>query len=374
MAYERVTCYFLSGTGNSYRAARWLVEPLAEQGIPAETVSIDRARPRADPPSGPRRLIGIYHPAHGLMPPWSMIKFLVKLPRGRGAHAVVVATRGGIRAGRVVIPGATGLALLFPLLVLALKGYRVRAGLGIDMPVNVINLHWGLNQRNAEFIVDWGRRRHRHLVDAILAGDSYFHPLNILWEAAWGLGLLALFPPFPLLYLTVGRVFMAKVMFADTRCRGCGRCARDCPNQAIVMVGPKPRTPFWTHHCEVCMRCVGYCRHHAASASHLWAAAVAYATSWLGAALIQGVVTRLLGTKLDLPAAIWEVAAYALVFAALPLLYYVFFGLQRLRPLRVLFSYATLTRYWPRRYHEPETSARDLTGRGPRSAEHADRG
>jgi ferredoxin len=182
-------------------------------------------------------------------------------------------------------------------------------------------------------------------------------------------GLLVLFPPFPVAYLLIGRLFMAKVMFADTRCRGCGRCARDCPNHAIAMLGARPRRPFWTHRCEACLRCVGYCRYHAAGASHLWAALVVYATSLLTAGLAQDALQRLVGARLAWPAAVWQAGAYALVLAALPLLYYAFFGLQQIRPLRTLLTYTTLTRYYRRRYHEPATAVDDLTGRPRRSGD-----
>jgi hypothetical protein len=129
MPYRRLTCYFLSGTGNSFRAARWLADAARESGTESTVIPIDRAAPRTELQAGEQQLVAIYHPSHGLMPPWSMIKFLLRLPRGRGAHAVVVATRGGIPIGKLVLPGAAGLALLFPLLVLALKGFRVRGGL-----------------------------------------------------------------------------------------------------------------------------------------------------------------------------------------------------------------------------------------------------
>jgi len=43
VAFRRLTAFFLSGTGNSDRAARWLVEDARELGIVAETVAIDRA-------------------------------------------------------------------------------------------------------------------------------------------------------------------------------------------------------------------------------------------------------------------------------------------------------------------------------------------
>jgi len=237
MSYANLTCYFLSGTGNSFRAARWLAEAAEARGVEAAVIPIDRAEPARELRGGEGQLVGIYHPAHGLMPPWSMIKFLLALPRGRGTHAMVLATRGGIRIGPVVLPGATGFALLFPLLVLALKGYRVRAGLGIDMPINVINVHWGLKPHNIEHIKAWGRRRHARLVDAVLEGRRFFHPWNLVWETLWAGVLLWFVPVFPVAYLLVGRVTMGKIMFADTRCKGCGLCAKYCPNGAIVMTG-----------------------------------------------------------------------------------------------------------------------------------------
>lgn len=40
VAFKKPTGFFLSGTGNSFRAARWLVEAARERGIEAETVAI----------------------------------------------------------------------------------------------------------------------------------------------------------------------------------------------------------------------------------------------------------------------------------------------------------------------------------------------
>jgi ferredoxin len=289
-----------------------------------------------------------------------MIKFLLRLPLGHGAHAAVISTRGGIRIGQLVLPGATGWALLFPLLVLALKGYEVRAGLGIDMPVNIINLHWGLAPDNVEFISAWGKRRHQRLVDALLGGRRYFHPINLVWEAIWGVGLLVLWPIFPLAYLAVGRVFMGKLLFADASCRGCGRCSRICPNQAIKMLGAKPQMPFWTHRCETCLRCMGYCKHRAIQASHLWIAPSIYATTFVGAGVLQHLALVLLGFRLSVWDPLWEVLSIGLSFVVLVLVYYAFWGLQHIRPVHVFLSYATLTKYYKRRYHEPQSEWKDL--------------
>jgi ferredoxin len=360
MPYTHLTSYFLSGTGNSYRAAAWLGEAAQARGVEVALIPIERAKPREELRPGPEQLVGIYHPAHGLMPPWSMIKFLLRLPRGRGAHAAVVSTRGGIRIGGWVLPGAAGLGVLFPLLVLLLKGYRVRAGLSIDMPVNLINLHWGLSDANIAFIRSWGQRRHARLVEAVLDGRRYVSPWNVAWELPWCLIPFALWPLFPLAYLLIGRVFMAKLMFADTRCHGCGLCARACPNHAIVMVGTKPKVPFWTHHCEACLRCMGYCRFQAVSTSHLWIAPLLFLTSLLTASAVERAAASLLGVELAIPGLARSLVGIALTFPALILLYYAFWGMLRLRPLHVFFSYLTLTRYWKRRYHEPGTELKHL--------------
>lgn len=360
MPYGRVTCYYLSGTGNSFRAARWLAGAAEARGVETAVIPIDRAAPKEELRPGPAQLVGIHHPAHGLMPPWSMIKFLLRMPRGRGAHAAVVSTRGGIRIGRLVLPGAAGLALWFPALVLALKGYRVRAGLSIDMPVNVLNVHWGLAPHNVAFIREWGRRRHARLVEALLDGRRFWHPLNVAWDALWAGGLLWLWPIFPVAYLLVGRVTMGKILFADTRCVGCGLCARHCPNGAIRMFGKRPRIPFWTYRCEACLRCMGYCRQMAVEASHPWLAAVVLATMALAPEPLRHAATAALGFEPALPGIAWQLASLALTYPALLLLYYPFFGMQRLRPLRVALTYSTWTRAFRRRYHDPETDLKML--------------
>ena len=389
--YHRLTCYYLSGTGNSYRAAQWLAEATAERGIAVSLIPISQAQPREDIQAGSSQLVGIYHPSHGLMPPWSMIKFLVRMPWGRGAHAVIGATRGGIRLGSLVFPGGSGLALFFPVLVLLLKGYRVRGGLSFDMPVNIINLHWGLHPKNVDHILAWGQHRHRKLIEAVLAGRRYWHPVNILWELLWVVPFV-LWPLAPFGYLLVGRVFMAKLMFADPDCNGCGSCARHCPSQAIAMVGGRRRagdrrqsddrqhagnrrraggqfpTPFWTHRCEVCLRCMGYCKPQAVQASHLWMIVVLFGTSLISAELIQRQVTELTGWHLFLVSSgasvfTWELIELLVVFASLSLAYYLFWGLQRIRLFKLLFTYTTLTKLWSRRYHAPGTTAREMTHR-----------
>jgi ferredoxin len=363
VGYRKLTCFFLSGTGNSYRSARWLVEDAESRGIEAETIAVDRARPLPREELGSDRLFGFYFPTHGFMPPWSMLKFLLRVRTARGSHAAVVATRGGIKIGPVIVPGAAGLAVFLATLLLALKGYRVRAGLSVDMPANMLNLHWGMLAKNVAAILARGRGRHQKLAEAVLSGRRYWSPANLLWEALWGGAILTWWPAFPILYLAIGRLFMAKVFFADGSCKGCGKCARDCPNHAIIMVGRShPRVPFWTRHCEACMRCMAFCDFRAVQASHLWAVVLGYATTFFTASLVQRWFAAATGVDAPFGSFSAEVAAVILIYVAYLVAYDVFWALTRVPPLRAAFSLLTPTRYF-RRYHEPATDKRELTGR-----------
>lgn len=156
----------------------------------------------------------------------------------------------------------------------------------------------------------------------MLAGRRFWSPLNLLWEAAWSAALHYCWPAFPILYLFIGRVFVAKVFFADSSCKGCGKCATGCPNKAIVMVGGgKSRTPYWTHHCEACMRCVAYCDFRAVQSSWAWAVLLLYLTSFVSAGFVQQALRILVGFDLPHSDLAGEVAAVVLVYFVLVVLY-----------------------------------------------------
>jgi hypothetical protein len=94
------------------------------------------------------------------------------------------------------------------------------------MPSNMINFHWGLHLKNVETITKRAKQRLEQLVPQLLVGHRVYLTRNNLWEAFWSIGILWLIPFFPIGYLLIGKLFMAKVMFANNRCVGCGRCAK----------------------------------------------------------------------------------------------------------------------------------------------------
>jgi len=147
MPYQTATVYFMSGTGNSFRAATWIAETAREQGVQAQVVPISGGRPNEEIEQGESHLVGLVMPTHGFTTPWQMLRFALRLPRRKGTHAFVLPTRAGTKFGPVFLPGLEGTAGYLPALILALKGYRVRGVRALDMPSNWTALHPALARK-----------------------------------------------------------------------------------------------------------------------------------------------------------------------------------------------------------------------------------
>ena len=92
MSYQQATFYFLSGTGNSFRATIWMEQDARSAGATTQVRPIQAARPTEEIASGPTSLLGLAMPTHWFTVPWTMLHFVLRLPRRRGTHAVIVAT------------------------------------------------------------------------------------------------------------------------------------------------------------------------------------------------------------------------------------------------------------------------------------------
>lgn len=358
--------YFSSGTGNSFRLARWFFDACIARKWPAVLVPVNRADPEREIKVSPRQLVALAFPAHGLLPPWSVIKFLLRMPRKKGVPFVCLPTRGSFYLGPLLVPGAAGPGLFLPSLILLFKGYRPAGAVSFDMPVNITSLHPPLSDAHSRRIVSAAQSKFRKYSERFfLKGSLWFHR-NTFYELLWSIALLWFLPLFPLLYLLLGRLWMGKTLFAGDRCTACGLCAETCPTGAIRLKGSRVKRPFWRFNCEYCLRCQNTCPNRAVNSSLIWGAML-----WmLAASLSVGpwIFTRLTvffpwltswrsWSVLELIGTVWYVP---LVISA----YFLFFLLLRLRPLAWLFARLSISHYFGP-YLEPDTRVTDLTGFAP---------
>lgn len=352
MPYRSVDIYFMSGTGNTFRASRVFAETAASPGCDVSMTPMGKSsRPRSIS-GGSSKLVLLASPTHGFTAPWLAIWFAMRMPRGGGAHAAVLVTRAGSRIGRVILPGLDGTAAYILALIMLLKGYRVRGAIGIDMPSNWLAVHPGFKRASAEAIIAHSRPSLDRYCRRILSGRMFFGS----W-ISFPLGLLLL--PVSLGYLVYGRAMFGKLFFAGNKCNGCGLCAKQCQHNAIRMRG-RPLRPYWTFRCESCMRCMAYCPKETIEVSHSFAVLAGMAMSVyppLLAALLFSMVPG--SEKAPLGRLAFQASVYAFWLGVLMLMYVFFWMVTRNTAVNRIFKYTTLTTLF-RRYHEPETRVGDM--------------
>lgn len=358
MHYQQATFYFLTGTGNSYRAAVWMEQEARDAAITRDDAAITTllrpihsARPDEEIGHGPTSLLGLASPVHGFTTPWTMLRFVLRLPRRQGTHAVVVASCAGSKVGRIFMSGIEGSATYLVALILMLKGYNVRGMLGLDMPSNWMSLHSGFHPDSVAAIIERARPRITQLMQAVLSGQRR--------RGSWPKLLLAvLLLPVSFAYMLIGRFYLGKLFFASERCVGCGLCAKNCLTGAIKMWGGgKNRRPYWSYRCENYMRCMAYCPNQAIEAGHSWAVILYFITSVPAATMLLNELTaHFSGLNAGATSLLLE---YVYVLASMYLAYLLFSLLLRVPWVNRFFSLTTLTHYY-RRYHEPDTSLKDL--------------
>ncbi|MCX8131595.1 MAG: EFR1 family ferrodoxin [Clostridia bacterium] len=354
MDYSFLKIKFMSGTGNSYRAAVWMKEAAQGKGISSELEQITGHHNKTAAGKKPGTLMGFVFPTYGLTAPWLVIRHALQLPRVKGQHAFVVATKGALMFDSVPFRGFEGSAAYLIALILMLKGCRIRGVMGLNMPANMINVHPGLTEADSRIIIDQARIKEDFFIDRILSGRKEFWGIP---DLLLGLALL----PVSFIYMVFVRFFLAKLFFASENCTGCGLCAKSCPKKAIKMIGWKKLRPYWKLTCEGCMRCMGYCPNQAIEASHLFAVFLyLIITMPIFSYILDGLSDIL---KVDMSYSFAKTIFYYLYYLfSISFAYYIFSYFIRIPMLNKLFTYTTFT-YFYRRYHEPDTELKDIAGK-----------
>lgn len=354
-SYKNGTIYFWSGTGNSYRVSTWMGDIAKGKGIDTQVVSIDNGNIEKEIKHNEDSFIGIVFPTHGFTAPWHILKFTWNLPSGLG-DAFCVSTRAGLKFGSVFTPGISGSAPFVTALLLKLKGYNVRGTMSVDMPSNWFSFHPIQNIESQKAIIDRAKDKTYSFMEKIISKEKVWFTLNNLYELIWGFFLFFI----SLGYLFIGRFFLAKLFFSNSRCDGCGVCAKCCSVDAIKMDGKGAPRPFWKYNCESCMRCAAFCPKNAIEAGHSWAVILyfivsipisVYLFSWFG---VRDLENSWIGSIINL------IYFYPAVFIS----YFIFHALIKIPAINWVFTHTTMTHFafW-KRYREPDIKLKDISAK-----------
>ncbi|MCX7709677.1 MAG: 4Fe-4S dicluster domain-containing protein [Clostridia bacterium] len=351
--YRKVKMFFYSGTGNTFKIAKWFSELAAEKKMKTEFIPMNSAKSLKLEEKDQDSLLGILFPIHALTAPLSVIKFALSLPEGKGQECFILANRGG-GSFLKTDPGCEGSGTYLIAVIMKLKGYRVKGVSAIDMPANWNALHPSYREATINFILDRGRKKTRDFAEQALNGRSVykgFIPFTI--------GVV--FLPVSIAYIFVGRLILAKMFFANYKCNHCGVCEKICPNKAIKLKGRKSPMPYWSFSCESCMRCIAYCPQKAIEFQQALFILMIYIFSlplagWIVKPMTEffgsGGVSGLFSCLLQL------LSGIGVAF----LLQWMLNVAVRNPVLNRFFTFTTLTHVF-KRYHEPSTSCNDLTKR-----------
>ncbi len=340
----KVILYYFTGTGNARAAANWIARISNEKNIPVEICRITPSLQPVISKSENNTLIGFCYPTHGFNAPPVVVRFLMRFPKGKNRF-FLLNTRAGMKLSKLFLPGLSGLAQLFPALLLLLKGYKIAGLQPMDLPSNWISLHPGLR---AEVVASIFRRCEKiteRFAEKILYGKN-------VYKGLLSLPIDLLISPVSLAYYFLGRFVLAKTFIAGNSCNGCSVCEKECPVHAIEM---KNGRPFWTFKCESCMHCMNRCPKRAIQTPHLFVVLL----WWLVFGVLPlFIVKNILGVTTGdtslynlLFDAITIVTAFPVIFFSYRILHF----LMKFRFFNRLITFTSLTKFkfW-RRYFAPE--------------------
>lgn len=331
---EKIRIFYFSGTGNAKRIAQWFSEFAVKKEIDCKVYNIAKINNSEIDNLIDNALIFIISPTHGFNFPKITLDFIRSFPK-RNNRIVLMNTRAGLRIGKYVTPGLTGIALMLSSIILKTKGYKIVGQIPFDMPSNWLSVHPALKQESVKYLHKINYHRVEIHFKKIFSGQKNFLAYRDLIQDI-------LISPIAIAYYIIGRFVFAKSFYATANCDNCEACIKGCPVNAIKMVNSHP---FWTFKCESCMHCMNICPHKAIETAHGLIIVVSIFSS-VGLTIFLQSILRLTIQSSMLRWIIWS----GIFMLLLWVLYYLQHLLLKSRFFSRIISFTSLTyyRFWGR--------------------------
>jgi formate hydrogenlyase subunit 6/NADH:ubiquinone oxidoreductase subunit I len=231
--------YYFSGTGNSLYIAKELQKLLPDTKLIPVMNEINLNKIEIDVDS-----IGFVFPVHAFSLPIPVKDFLKKAVFPSSCYTYAIATRGGSPCN------------VFRDMELLLKKQAVEldAYYFIDMPNNFT--HMVETPREDEvMMLNTSVSEKLSTISDVIYNKRKFHDKN---HNKSFFRKQILFPVLSVIFHKTGYLHTNKKFYADSKCTGCGLCARLCLINRIDLDGGKPR---WNNDssCIFCFACINYC-------------------------------------------------------------------------------------------------------------------
>ncbi|MDD4589180.1 MAG: EFR1 family ferrodoxin [Parabacteroides sp.] len=267
--FEKVIIFYFSGTGNARMIASWFSKFAIENEVYCRIFDITSEGYIYLKEIDSDALIVFISPVHGFNYPKITLDFIRSFPKGNNS-VVLMNTRAGMKVGKMVIPGLTGIAFFLSSSILKRKGYKTIGQIPFDMPSNWLSIHPALRKKAIEFIYEKNYHRVKKHFKILYSEETDFASNKDIIQDL-------LISPIALIYYLAGRYFLAKSYYASNKCNNCHLCIKQCPVQAIRLINARP---FWSFKCESCMKCMNNCPSRAIEVAHgLWLVLIVLAST-----------------------------------------------------------------------------------------------
>lgn len=228
-----------SGTGNTHKVCRAIMNEWIASGAECKYVSIEKDCEVRNPNEFDRIVIG--YPVHAFNAPQPVFDFIKRLPECCGERLVYLIKT----SGEPLKLNDGSCAHVYDLL--KKKGYKVAGEYHYVMPYNMIFRHSdGMAARM------WQAAARRIPFEAKEMLEGKVTPLKK--------GPFKRFVSFVFRIEHPAMHWVGKAFKTTNACTGCGKCARGCPQKNITMAGGKP---VFGNNCIGCVKCSFGCPENA---------------------------------------------------------------------------------------------------------------